>query len=191
MAVELFVLGIVSFIVGFLVKFVDFIEDDIKSKKNPLRKFTPFFGIIYGLLIGVVLFFWQGLVPLAVGVVLGELAARKIDAPGHLIAIFAFLILLVLLIAFGFFSGIFVYYFAALVVIFFLASLADEFADKYAQTLKNKFVKLFFSFRPVLEIAAFVVSLITNQWFIWITIFAFDLAYVIAAKNLPRIFAEK
>ena len=197
--------AILSFIIGFLVKFVDFIEDDLKlsvklSKTNLktkgkssklvfLKKISFPLGILYGLLIAFVLFIWPILFPLAIGTILGEVVARKIDVVGHFIALFIFVLLCAFLISLGLLNIGLNLYFVALALVFLAASLIDEYFDKYGEKAKGKYAYFsFFSFRPFLEITAFFVSLVSNEWIIWITILAFDLAYVLSTKFLPKVF---
>jgi len=197
---DFIVLGVICFFIGFLVKYVDFIEDELKGSKRALlfKKISPFMGLAYGVLILLVIIVFPVLIPLAIGVILGEIVAKKIDAPGHLIAITAFVLVGVGLVFFGslsLYTGVLIWsttMFVALSVLFLLASLSDEFVDKYAENKKlPKIVSTGLSFRPVLEITAFIVSLVFSQWFIWVTIFSFDLAYVSFTKILPKIFSKK
>ncbi|MFA6268388.1 MAG: hypothetical protein WCW13_05985 [archaeon] len=194
MGLELILLAILSFIVGFFVKIVDFIEDDLKgvSKKSFLKRISPFLGIIYGALIILVIVLWPILIPLALGVVFGEFWANKIDAPGHKIAIVALIVLSVLLLLFGGLNVGVSYYFIGFFVIFFASSLIDEYADKYMEKQKkSKSIFRIFAFRPVLEVVSFIVSLVSGEWAFWLVIFFFDMAYLGSTKFLPKLILIK
>jgi len=189
-----FNVAILSFLIGFLVKLVDFIEDDLKSiKKNVfLKKISLPLGILYGLLISLVLIIWPLLFPLAVGTILGEVIAKKIDRRAHFIALFMLFLVYVFLTLCGALNIGLNFYFVTLLFIFFIASLLDELADKYSEKFSSKNILIsFFSFRPFLELTAFAVSLFLNEWIIWITIFSFDLAYVLFTKFFPKLFIKR
>ncbi len=190
--------AIIAFVIGFLVKFVDFIEDDLKLvKKNKIKfdflKNLSFpLGVLYGLLIAIMTIVWPILLPLAIGTILGEILARKIDVIGHFIGLFIFVILCAFLISLGILNVGLNLSFVAFALVFLAASVLDEFADKYFEKFSgNSKQKSFFSYRPFLEIIAFLVSLITNQWIIWVTILSFDLAYILSTKILPKILLKK
>ncbi|MFA6064510.1 MAG: hypothetical protein WCW44_02145 [archaeon] len=196
--VVLLSVSILSFLIGFLVKFVDFLEDDLKVILNKnkslgvLRKLSLPLGVLYGLLIAIVVVLWPILFPLAIGTILGEILARKIDVIGHLIALFLFVLLCAFLISLGLLNVGLNLSFVALALAFFAASILDEFADKYSEKfLGNSSKRSFFSLRPFLEITAFLVSLFLNEWIIWVTIFSFDVAYVLSTKLLPKVFLKK
>lgn len=189
-----FSVATLSFLIGFLVKLVDFIEDDLKvTKKNVFLKKISFpLGILYGLLISLVLIIWPILFPLAVGTILGEVIAKKIDRKAHFIALFIFILVYVFLTLSGVLNIALNFYLTSLSVIFFIASLLDEMADKYSEKFFHKNILIAsLSFRPFLELTAFAVSLLLNEWIIWITIFSFDLAYLLSTRILPKLFLKK
>lgn len=190
----LFSVAIISFLIGFLVKFVDFIEDDLKNiKKNIfLKKLSLPLGFLYGLLIALVLIFWPILFPLAIGTILGEVLAKKIDSKGHFVALFMFVALGGLLVSLGILNIGINFFFIFLIIAFFIASLLDELGDKRFEKIQSKNPFFFiFSFRPFLELTAFLVSLILSEWIIWVTIFSFDLAYILFTNILPKVISSK
>gem|GEM_PF-3041599 len=188
---ELYLLSVVSFICGFLVKLVDFFEDDLKLHKK-YSVWVDFAGIFYGLIIAGVLFFWPALAPLAFGVILGEIVAKKIDAPAHIFGVIAFLIFVVLFSISGMVNFNLDIIVVFLFCIFLVASILDEKLDHYSESMKkNNLLKKILSFRLVLELSSIGVFLITLNPIYWVSIFSFDLAYIICSKNLPLIFNKK
>jgi hypothetical protein len=73
-----------------------------------------------------------------------------------------------------------------LLALFVLAAIFDEWFSDLADKniIKIKFLRKFLLFRPIVEITAFLVSLITMQWMLWLAILCFDSSYIITNKFL-------
>ena len=167
------VLILLSFLQGVIVKYVDQIEDLHLDKSKILRVVL---GAFYGVIIFSVIYLFPFMAPLWLGTVLGLLLYGKIDALSHYVGVG---VLFLLLIALGIpeLSVI-------LFILFTLVNFFEEFLNYILDSgkIKNKIVIKIVEVRPLLEITAFVVSLITGVWLIWIALLSFDVAYVLIGK---------
>jgi len=152
---------ILAFIGGIVVKLVDWIDDDLKSR-TPLKYLLgALYGIILGYLIGTASFSM-----LFLGALIAQVFAKKVDTAAHMVGFaFAALSLLVFgvpaLDAFPLF-------------IFFIAAFIDEL--QFLGRI-NEFMRL----RPVLEIAALSMVLV-GRWDYFAAIIAFDIGYMALAQ---------
>jgi hypothetical protein len=155
------------FLAGILTKFADMIADEGLQ----IRKiFSYAVGIVYGMLIAYVLVTHPLLAPLGMAVVLSVLLAEKIDRKPHNIGIASMFLFLAI---WGFPQIDMV-----LIAVFLAASLLDEAVSDLADRKRIKGIAgKIAEYRPVLEITAFLVSLITWQWIIFIGMLSFDVGY--------------
>jgi hypothetical protein len=165
-----------AFFAGGFSKFSDILEDSNKFQK--IKKYSWFFGLIYGLLIFLAIFIEPVLLSLALGTIIALILMKKIDGISHIVGVvFVFLLLLF----FYFLNFGINFEMLILIFVFFIANVLDEIISDYADKHKNK-AKRFFELRPFLEIIAFLVAFLLNQWIIWFTIFSYDLAYYIISR---------
>ena len=172
------ILYTITFITGIFVKVVDIIED---KKIKALKGLSYLFGVIYGSLIGFVIANFENIAPLWIGAIIGIALAKKIDAVPHILGIISALITILI---FGIGN---INYF--LLLIFALASFTDEKVDLSLKKLKKKniIVKIL-DLRLILEITAFIISLITNLWGIFFAMLAFDVGYKLTEFLLKSLF---
>ena len=161
-----------AFATGIVVKIVD----EISDKKLKIKNASALFGMFYGFLIAYVMIKSPVAADLWMAAVLANIAAGKIDATGHR---FGVIFMLTALILMGF--PRFNLYFVAL---FLAAAYFDEHLKNMsdARKIKNKAIAKAASYRIVLELTAFAVSIYTGQWIIFASILAFDIGYAIVNK---------
>ncbi len=164
---------VLTFLTGIIVKYVDVLEDNMR--KSPLLLRITM-GLFYGFLLYYTISRFSAVASLWIGAVIGLILAKKIDAPGHYAGVGLFLTLLVL---FGFTNVNFVLLllFAAVCVI---EEILNDYSDK--KRIGNKILSKIISARPLLEIAALTVSMITGAWIIWIALLGFDFGYILITK---------
>ncbi len=155
------------FLTGVLTKFADLIADEGLQ----IRKiFSYAIGIVYGALIAYVLATQPLLAPLGLAVVLSVLLTQKIDRKPHNIGIAS----IFLFLAMWGFPRVDV----VLAVVFLAAGSLDEIGNDLADKGRiRSAARKIFEYRLVLEITAFLVSLITWQWIIFIGMLSFDVGY--------------
>lgn len=161
-----------AFATGILVKLVDQIED----KKLKMKNMSALLGIFYGFLIAYVMIKSPIVANLWMAAVLANIAAGKIDAAGHRFGIFTMLIVLILM---GFPQ--FNFY---LIALFLITAYFDEHLKNMgdARKIKNKTFAKMASYRVVLELTAFAVSVYTGEWILFASILAFDVGYAMINK---------
>ncbi len=161
-----------AFATGIVVKIVD----DISDKKLKIKNTSTLFGMFYGFLIAYVMIKSPAVADLWMAAVLANIAAKKIDATGHRFGIFTMLTALILM---GF--PRFNFYFVSL---FLIAAYLDEYLKNMsdARKIKNKFIGKAASYRIVLELTVFAVSVYTGQWILFASILAFDIGYAIVNR---------
>jgi len=174
---------IIAFIIGFLTKYVDLIEDE---KLKSFRLANVILGFMYGTLLTFVVINWPIISSLVIGTVLGLVIAKKIDAPGHFVGIGVFAILLILFYSIqGFaFNSLFVYLLVLFTIVNVVEELLNDVVDK--NLFEVMWLKRFLKLRPILEIMTFIISFILNMWLLWLTILFYDLAYNITNKLLSK-----
>src|SRR3972149_8563236 len=123
-----YVLLLLGFISGMLVKFVDLLEDDIKDSPKSL---CIIFGLFYGILLAYMISSFADIAPLFLGTVIGVALTGKIDALGHYVGIGAMLAYLI-------YQGIPAIS-VPLLAIFSLGSLGDEIIQEYV--VKRKIIR--------------------------------------------------
>lgn len=173
--IDFIILG-AALLTGFLTKLTDLIEDD---GLKLFRFDNLVLGALYGLLIAFVIIKSEVVAPLWLGVVIGLCITRKIDAPSHLLGVIVIFASLMMLWNFQT---------TPLLALFVLACVADEWLSDLAdrKKIKIKLLKKFLLLRPIVEITAFVVSLITMQWLLWFAILCFDIGYILTNKFIKK-----
>lgn len=151
-----------SFLSGFLVKWVDWIDDDKEGRDK--AKF--FLATMYGAIIGY-LSSLPGISELFIGTLLAQVFTRKVDTLAHGIG---FLTAVLVLLFFGLPQQSFIYLF-----IFFVLAALDE------QTSIWSF-KNFENYRLLLPLGALIVGVLTQQWWYLISIISFDIGYLLFKK---------
>lgn len=152
---------VLLFLLGLLVK----LEDDVK-------KFSLILGLINGLMMLLLLIKLPVIHSLVFAVLLATFFTRKIDILGHKLL---FIISMIgVLFTFPYFNF-------AVFMLFFIASVIDEIVSDYGDKMKKK-IKIIFQIRPVLEICVFLYSFITSKWIFWISLFLFDIGYIISSR---------
>ena len=168
---------ILAFITGAVVKYSDFLEDTKKEKnKNKLIGI----GLIYGLLIFLMVYYFPVVAPLWIGTTLGVLIFNKIDCISHNVGT---TVAITLSIAFA--SGFLGFLLIFFVIINILEELVNDYFDKHP--FKNNFLQKIASARLLLDISALLVSLITGFWQIFVAMVCFDIAYQLITKYENKI----
>ena len=165
------------FIVGLLTKLADVMtEDGLKPKwflSYPV-------GVLYGILGTYILLADAILAPIVLATVAAVLITRKIDSKPHS---FAIATMFLLLAVWGFPSVN-----LALLAIFFAVEVIGEIGNDLADKEKmDGWVKRFFSLRLLSDATAFLVSLLTGQWIIFIGMICFTIGYGIIEVSEKRI----
>ncbi|MFA5763913.1 MAG: hypothetical protein WC915_03795 [archaeon] len=163
---------VLAFFTGLVVKTADYFEDTHKKQKNPV---LILIGLVYGLLIFIMAYYFPIVAPIWLGTVLGLILFGKIDKISHRVAT-ALAILLTL--------TFFLEAINILLLFFVFINIAEELVNDYFDKHKLKNIKLqsILSSRPLLEVSAFLISLILNRWEIFLAIFFFDIAYLLITK---------
>ncbi len=163
---------ILAFITGVIVKVADYLED---TKKEKNKQNLIFIGIVYGLLIFLMAYYFPIIAPLWIGTVLGLILFGKIDKIAHRTATTLAILLTLIFLpqAIGFLLIFFV-------IINIFEELVNDYFDKHK--LKNTKIQSFVISRPLLEISALAISFIFWQWEIFISIFVFDIGYLLITK---------
>ncbi len=157
------------FLTGLLVKATDELIDSHKKQRLALLP-----GIAYGIIGALTVTQTPLLAPLAIGIIVGVAATKKIDGYPHLLGAFAF-------------AAVFLYFMPQLnvflVMVFAAGALIDELGNELADQKKLKgIVQKFFHYRLSLEAIALSVSVLTNRWEFIAAIALFDAGYIIAEK---------
>jgi len=161
---------LLAVVVGVLTRVVDDYEDEGLSIKI-YKPVVFLFGCLYGFLISYVIKEINVVAPIAVAIIISLLIKGKIDFFGHTAGIASFIL----------FSYVFGLKFLStfsigLFFIFLFTSILDEiFSDVADQKKRKTILYKFLYHRPILEITAFAVSLITQAWEMWIAILLYDI----------------
>jgi len=161
-----------AFFTGLVVKTADYLEDT-KKEKNKVKLIL--IGLLYGVLIFLMVYYFPIIAPICLGTVLGLVLFGKIDKISHRVATTLAILLTFLLLpqAINLLLAFFV-------VVNIFEELANDYFDKH--TLKNKTLHHFATSRPLLEISALVVSIVFWRWEIFIAMIFFDIAYLTMTK---------
>lgn len=166
------------FVLGLLVKYTDFLSDSKRVRKRGWRYLS---ASAYGAIIGFLLGANAMVSGLVAGNVIGNLFSRKFDEKAHYFALAVALI-------FGIWSvaafGLKQFSFAIFPIIlaFAIAAFCDELL---AERLKKKNRKIFgVALRPIVPIAALLISAFTGEWIYFFAMLSFDIAYAAAARAL-------
>jgi len=165
-------LFIIAFLVGVLTRYVDLIED---HKAKSFRYANIILGFVYGLFILFVVVNFKVVAPLVIGTIIGLFIANKIDRVGHLAGVSVFIILLFFCSNFEI-DSLFIY----LVIIFAVVNFIEEKLNNMFDKIKTK--KLFgkiLNYRPLLEVATFIISAYTGLWILWFTLLSYDIGYIL------------
>lgn len=157
---------------GFLTKLTDLVADEGLEMPRTAEYAS---GIIYGILIAYVIASCPPLAPLWLAVVISVIVTKKIDSAGHALGMGATL----LFIGIWGLPGVDV----TLMLIFLAAGVADEAGNDMADKgrLKGRKAK-FLRKRLLLELTAFLVSVVTWEWVIFFGMIVFDAGYVATGK---------
>jgi hypothetical protein len=167
-----FLILIPVFIAGVLTKFADLIADEGLEIR---RAFSYLTGIVYGVMIAYIIATHPLLAPLGLAAVLAVLLTKKIDQRPHNIGIAAMFL----------FLGIWGFPKIDIVMIsvFLAAGLVDEIGNDRADQGKMKgLLKKVFEYRLVFELTAFMVSLLTGEWIIFLGMLSFDVGYLLTKR---------
>lgn len=157
-----FILYFISFISGFFVKWVDWIEDEKGGKDGKKFILAAFYGILLGYLMSI-----NTITELFVGALLAQVFSRKIDTLAH---IFGFFVAVLSLFFFGLPQQSLLFLF-----FFFVLAVLDE------QTTGWRF-RNFENYRLLLPIGAFIVAVLMQKWDYFFAIASFDIGYLLFAE---------
>ncbi len=166
-------LFLIAFATGLVVKYSDTYSD---PHKNKITLKGILLGITYGSLLGYTVIKYPFIAPLWIGTILGVLFTGKIDAIPHYVGIGTFVVLVAL---FGS-SSLNV----ALLIIFTLACILEEIVNDFfdKKKIKNKILSNIVKSRPILELTALAVGLVTGNIAIWLALLSHDAGYILAGK---------
>jgi hypothetical protein len=144
--------------------------DDHYDKKRRMNKFLLVgLAVAYGALIALIAEAVPPVISLVLAVLVGLAASGKIDRFGHQIAALSF-VLVSLIFGFAAFGGFNI----AMFLVFLAAGVADEVVSDRCAKRRNLGCRIL-SYRPLLEITAFLVSLYTGVWEVWLTLLLYDI----------------
>jgi hypothetical protein len=149
---------ILAFIAGFLVKWVDYLDDDRKSKSNYRYIIAIAYGILIGYIIGASTFS-----VLFLAALVAQVFAKKVDTTAHIVG---FLAAAVAIMFFGFPPidlGLFAF--------FLLLAFLDD-ADYIG------WLRPLAEYRPFLKAGAFIM-LAVGRWDYFVGIMLFDIGYLL------------
>jgi len=167
-----FIILLLVFFTGVLTKFADLIADDGLEIR---RVFSYTIGVVYGVLIAYIIATHPMLAPMGLAAVLAVLLTKKIDRKPHNIGIAS----LFLFLGIWGFPKIDV----ILIGIFLAAGLVDEIGNDRADQGRVKgILKKVFEYRLIFELTAFMVSLLTGEWIIFLGMLSFDVGYLLTKR---------
>lgn len=155
-----------AFIAGFLVKAVDWIEDDLK-KQLPIRWFL---AAIAGLMIGL-LISWSSFAVVFLAAIFSQVFAKKVDKLSHAVTV---LVAAITFAALGIFE---------FQLVPFIILLIPAFIDEFDFPKPYNFLT---DYRVFLNIACLVFAVVAGRWDYFFGIFTFDLGYLLF-KHLPPV----
>ena len=157
------------FLVGLLTKLADLIADDGLKVRGA---FSYVIGAAYGALGAYILISDAYLAPVVIATIIAVVATKKIDKKPHSVAIASMLLFLAI---WGFPAVNLL-----LMAIFLAAGVIDEIGNDMADGKRiNGRLKKIFDYRLISDVTAFLVSLITGQWIIFLGMLAFTLGYAL------------
>jgi hypothetical protein len=163
--VDFVIILVVAFLAGILVKAVDWLDDDRKSRHPVKFLLAVFYGIAIGYVIGTASF---ALIFLAA--LIAQILARKVDTMAHIVG---FVFAIILLPFFGI-----PYIDLALLAYFLVLAFIDE--GEYIGSLK--FIS---DYRPFLKFGALPLVLI-GRWDYFVGIMVFDFGYELTRYVLTK-----
>ncbi len=161
---------LVAFFAGILVKTVDWLDDDKKSRHPGKFLLAVFYGLAIGYIIGTASF---ALIFLAA--LIAQIIAKKVDTMAHLVG---FTIAVLSLVVFGV-----PYMDLALLAYFLVLAFIDE--GEFVGNLK--FIS---DYRPFLKVGALPLILI-GRWDYFVGIMVFDFGYELTRYVLTSRFGKK
>jgi len=161
---------IVAFFAGILVKAVDWLDDDKKSKHPIKFVLAVFYGLAIGYLIGTASF-----ALIFLSALIAQILARKVDTMAHLVG---FTIAVLSLLVFG------VPYMNLALLAYFLVL---AFIDEGEFVGKLKFIS---DYRPFLKVGALPLILV-GRWDYFVGIMVFDFGYELTRYVLIRQYGPK
>ena len=174
-----YALFIITFLTGIFIKLADEFEDSNITKSKILKILA---GIIYGALLGYVIFAYPIIAPLWIGTIIGAILTGKIDALSHYVAMAVMLLIIS-------FSGIMPISLIPLAV-FAIVCTTEEMLHEYwitGKRIKNKVLNIFIEARPMLEFTAFIYSAITGFWSVWLALLCFDVGYILVVNIIRKV----
>ncbi len=171
---DLVLLLIAALLSGIAVKYADYLEDR-KEKSNTFLRIM--IGVLYGSLLYSCLHIFPQLKELWIGMIFGLIVTGKIDAVSHYIGVSLFFILLIWI------KGLIVMNYWILFM-FIGACILEENLNEYMDKgkIEKKTLRKIISIRPIVEMVALIVSIITGLWPIWFALLSFDIGYVITSR---------
>ncbi len=163
---------VLSFIMGFSIKFADMILDNhLKISRPNFWAFTS--GLVAAVSCTLILVNNLELLPLMISIILAVLLTKKLDS-----MVYFSTVLIVFFFAIFYLSSEFVLFW-----IFFIPAILDEVMSDWADAgkIRNKKLKFFFRQRTLLEIVTLAFIAVTGQW-AFIALFFFDTAYITCEK---------
>jgi hypothetical protein len=177
---------LIAFLSGFLTKFVDLEEHELKVRKLVIY----LTGISYGILIAYVVKTEPVVAPLAFAAIVGVLLTGKIDSKGHMFGIVSFFLFMTI-------WGIpvnFVQLYFAYFLLMSIVAMAEEYVNTWMLDngkIRNKTLKSVLSVRPGLEVTTFCLSAVTGLWPLWYVLFFYDLGYNLINNSFVKLAKRK
>ncbi|MEM3422153.1 MAG: hypothetical protein QXF35_00445 [Candidatus Bilamarchaeaceae archaeon] len=164
---------LLSFVSGFLVKWVDWIDDDKGGRDKIKYLIAIFYGILIGYLTSLTSFS-----ELFLGTLLAQLFSRKVDTLSHMLGFFMVVVSL-------FYFGLPPQSLSFLFFFFVLAVLDEQTAGWRFRNFEN--------YRLLLPIGAFITALLFQKWEYFLAILFFDIGYILFTKiqkNMVEIWSK-
>jgi len=159
---------VLAFIAGFLVKWVDWLDDEAKSRGSAKYAIAVAYGILIGYIIGA-----SSFSVLFLAALVAQVFAKKVDTTAHRVG---FIIAAVAILFFGF-----PYIDVGLFAFFLLLAFLDD-ADYLG------WLRPLAEYRPFLKVGAFIM-LATGRWDYFAAIMLFDIGYLlfpVLTRPIPK-----
>lgn len=158
---------------GFSLKLID----DAFDINSFNKRFAIFLSFPTAFIIGILTFFDVYSAIIFIPLVFSLLLIGKIDNLGFKIVFSIFLFFAIATILRGFLFD-FIYVFSGMLL--FFTSIIDEKLNDISNRIKNKFLSIFFYYRPIMKISVFALCFFVFPFFYFFAFLSFDFAYCFA-----------
>ncbi len=163
--------ALLCLLTGFAVKLTDILVDDRKK----FSRISYAFGIFYGFLMAYTVILFPQFSSLVFGVLFSVILTKKIDTIPHVLGVVIFFVVLI-------FSGlpsVDPVFFS----IFLFSSICDEIGNDIKDRKTSSVLYKIIGSRILLEVSAMAISYVSGNWYYFLGILLFDIAYIATEKS--------